>query len=452
MVAFKEPVAYSDNELSLLEDAPDDNATAASHGTSNAPVFSKGVLSREDGLQAQYGLLGKALTFHQTHVDDINKPVYMNTNAPLSSLVCGVQGSGKSHTVGVMLENMLVRPSANAPIGKLEKPLCGLVLYYGQGGPTSLPCEAAYIACSSKPDVVPPEVKVYVSSSSYNTLRRVYAAVSPRIIVEPLMFDEKELDAEAFLSLMAVGGSPTSMPLYMNTVMDILRTLGDKFTFTGFKNALASKQRTMNTNQLSGLDQRLSLLTSLVAKGKQGVWSRFNPGQLTIIDLSDPFVDHASAASLFEILIRLFVRENVGTGKVLLVDEAHKYLSEVNAGLVKGLVGLIREQRHYAMRVIISTQEPTVIPPVIIELCSVVILHRFSSPAWWEHLKKRVPAELDSAAFDKVVRLKTGHAIMLSAPSLFLSNAGVVDLGRGYVVMRVRQRVTVDGGASVMVQ
>lgn len=51
---------------------------------------------------------------------------------------------------------------------------------------------------------------------------------------------------------------------------------------------------------------------------------RFAAGQLTIIDLSDPFIDPASACGLFEIVTRLFVRAELGTGKVLVVDEAHK--------------------------------------------------------------------------------------------------------------------------------
>jgi hypothetical protein len=52
--------------------------------------------------------------------------------------------------------------------------------------------------------------------------------------------------------------------------------------------------------------------------------SRFSAGQLTIIDLSDPFIDSGSACGIFEIIIRLFVRAEVETGKVLVVDEAHK--------------------------------------------------------------------------------------------------------------------------------
>ena len=137
-----------------------------------------------------------------------------------------------------------------------------------------------------------------------------------------------------------------------------------------------------NPAQLAGLEQRLSLLHSFLdttlnsKKTASKRPARFNAGVLTIIDLSDPFLDVASACGLFEIIIRLFVRADVGTGKVLVVDEAHKvtllplsleadslslviqYLSPErhSTGLTSALLNLIRQQRHLAMRVIISTQ------------------------------------------------------------------------------------------------
>lgn len=63
-------------------------------------------------------------------------------------------------------------------------------------------------------------------------------------------------------------------------------------------------------------------LSAQKKRGKRG--SLFAPGQLTIVDLSDPFLDEASACGLFEIIVRLFIRADIGTGKVLVVDEAHK--------------------------------------------------------------------------------------------------------------------------------
>lgn len=69
-------------------------------------------------------------------------------------------------------------------------------------------------------------------------------------------------------------------------------------------------------------DQRLSLLESFLEHNSAR--ARFKAGEVTIVDLTDPFIDAAGACSLFEIITRLFIRAEVGTGKVLVVDEAHK--------------------------------------------------------------------------------------------------------------------------------
>lgn len=79
-----------------------------------------------------------------------------------------------------------------------------------------------------------------------------------------------------------------------------------------------------NTQQQTALEQRLVLLKTFVDTSAAGTKARFKAGQLTVVDLSDPFVDPGSACSLFEIVTRMFVRAEVDTGKVLVVDEAHK--------------------------------------------------------------------------------------------------------------------------------
>lgn len=46
-------------------------------------------------------------------------------------------------------------------------------------------------------------------------------------------------------------------------------------------------------------------------------------------------------------------------------------------------------------------------PPVLLDLCGLTILHRFSSPSWWEHLIKHVSADFTGTdAFDQVVKLQ----------------------------------------------
>lgn len=107
-------------------------------------------------------------------------------------------------------------------------------------------------------------------------------------------------------------------------LQSILRDLGDHFTYDGFRARLADWDEDFNSDQRSSLRQRLRLLESFMHKDKTKKKSRFAAGQITVVDLTDPFIDHSSACGIFEIVTRLFVRADVGTGKVLVVDEAHK--------------------------------------------------------------------------------------------------------------------------------
>lgn len=465
--ASRDPVH---EELELLHDSiSDTRGRSKDHELNTAPIITRDayVAAAYRECATQYGVLGSILSIHNKYnlpYKPVNPQLYVNTNAPFSAVVCGVQGSGKSHTVSLLLESMFI-PNIRST-GTLQKPLSGLVLHFGEGGPSSRPSEAAWISSSHIPGVQTPSVKVYVSRSSLNTMRAVYAPLGDGVTVEPLLFSQDELDAQAFLSMMAVGSSE-SAPLYIQGILSILRDLGENFTYPEFMRQLEVKKESFNNMQLAGLEQRMALLTSFM-KPNMKPQTRFAESQLTIIDLSDPFIDPASACGLFEIITRLFVRADVGTGKVLVVDEAHKYLSPTksSSGLTKSLLTLTREQRHLAMRVIISTQEPTVVPPVLLDLCTVAILHRFSSPSWWEHLAKHVSADISAEdAFDRVVKLQTGEAIVLAPSGLGVfpdtpdtSRTGYAapvpklgQFGRRYVLMKTRRRITKDGGASILV-
>jgi len=361
-------------------------------------------------------------------------------------------------------------------LGRLVKPLSGLVLHVGETGACAAPCEAAYVGVSTINNAKPPPVVVYVAPSSLKRMRQVYSRLGNNIEVKPLYFSPVELDAAAFLSLMAVNSSDHA-PLYMQTVLGILRELGDDYTYSAFITRIEEHKKDMNPSQKAGLKQRLDLLQTFTQPvGKPKLPSkaristaeeerRFASGRVTIVDLSDPFVDAAMAGAIFEICIRLFQRADVDTGKVLLVDEAHKYLSDASTaptGLTRALLSLVRQQRHMSMRVIVSTQEPTVLPSAFIALCSVIILHRFASSAWWEHLKKHIPATMSNEddSFDRVVTLKTGEALVCCPTGVYVGTEHgsepealkirLLRFSRNFLVVRTRRRVTADGGVSLM--
>lgn len=117
------------------------------------------------------------------------------------------------------------------------------------------------------------------------------------------------------------------------------------------------------------------------------------------------------------------------------------------------LLQTIRLQRHYGARVIISTQEPTLLTNLI-ALCSVTFIHRFSSPEWFSAIKRHIPvaAENQDHLMQRIEGLTTGEAIVYS-PNAVLGHNDCGDLitGIGRMIhVSVRRRITSDGGQSIL--
>lgn len=87
-----------------------------------------------------------------------------------------------------------------------------------EGGPSSSANETAWVGLPLSRYTKTPNIEVYVSPSSLSTMKAVYAHLGSKVHVKPLYFMEDELDAQAFLSMMAVGGSDGA-PLYIQIVL-----------------------------------------------------------------------------------------------------------------------------------------------------------------------------------------------------------------------------------------
>lgn len=146
-----------------------------------------------------------------------------------------------------------------------------------------------------------------------------------------------------------------------------------------------------------------------------------------------------------------------------------KFMGQTDAAssFTESLLSVIRQQRHLATRVIIATQEPT-ISPQLIDLSSMTIVHRFTSPNWFQTLKGHLAglATMEDSSnealmriFKIIVNLRAGQALLFS-PSAMLGleeegNNGSVKpkprkLGERFVKMGVRKSLASDGGRSIL--
>ena len=200
------------------------------------------------------------------------------------------------------------------------------------------------------------------------------------------------------------------------------------------------------------------------------------------------------ACSLFNVCLSLFLEQGSRIGKVVALDEAHKYMTDSPEcqALTESLLSTIRLQRHLGARIIISTQEPT-ISPRLLDLCSVTIVHRFTSPDWLATLSKHLAGAsgyveesqkglnlnggersnqsvtalplrqscLSADLFSKIISLRTGEALLFApTAAIGVTTTGltgahaekdkIIRLGHGVLKVRIRKRVTADGGMSIM--
>jgi len=107
-------------------------------------------------------------------------------------------------------------------------------------------------------------------------------------------------------------------------------------------------------------------------------------GELIIVDPSNPMLSRETTYTMFEIALSLFVNRT-HCRKVIALDEAHAYISNNSPAatiLTQHLFTSLHERRHHAVRVVIATQKPT-INTTLLELCSISVVHRFSSLEWY---------------------------------------------------------------------
>ncbi|KAK4161427.1 hypothetical protein QBC43DRAFT_323637 [Cladorrhinum sp. PSN259] len=479
-------------------------------------IFLAGGHTAGDKPFSQYGLLAGDISPDREN-PSADPRIFWNIAAPSSFFICGSQGSGKSHTLSCLLENALAPCKANV----LPRPLTGIVFHYDTfisdtGGS---PCEVAWL--SSNKDI---NVRVLCPPTNFRTMQKLYQRF-PRIQVEELRLNESDLNTKRMLDLMAVstGGN---LPLYLHVAQRILRDLritqqqtNTGFNYTAFKKQLALENLT--DMQLAPLKQRLDTLESFMVESQAKEYDMFNSsrkkaaknvgkpkgtdwtprnGTLTIVDLSCPCVSAETACSLFNICLSLFLeQESTKVGRVIALDEAHKYMTESQEcmTLTESLLATIRLQRHLGARILISTQEPT-ISPKLLDLCSVTVVHRFTSPDWLHALKRHLAGvssggrllekakKLSEARdgddddvvqgasvlslghedpalelFSRIVDLRVGEALMF-APSAIVSlkrkgndddEPGLSEVRRlahGVLKVRIRNRTTKDGGRSIM--
>lgn len=409
---------------------------APSAESESAPAVPYDIMLGVTGDSPQYGLLGNvsgrrvAIDLNQTHTISL----------------FGVQGGGKSYTLGTIAE-MASLPIPN--INVLPQPLATVIFHYSPTmdyrpeftsmvAPNS---EAAQVKALRETFGAEPralaDVLLLAPADKLDERKEEY----PGIEVRPLKFGAAELQTSHWRFLMgAVGNQAT----YIRQLNRLMKSLRDDLTLEGLNQGIEASSM---PDHLKGIAKMRLELASEYIDDSIRLKDEIRPGRLIIVDLRDEFIEKDEALGLFVVLLQLFAdakyRDARGVehsfNKLVVFDEAHKYIESPD--LVSGLIEVVREMRHKGTSIMVASQDPPSVPISLIELSSQVILHKFNSPAWLKHIQK-ANAALGTLTPEKMANLRPGEAFIWS------SKATDEAFTKGAVKIRCRPRVTHHGGAT----
>ena len=428
----EQPVSSNQYPASSIEQPATSNQQLVTEdsrlATIEPPAYD--ILLGDTGSSPQYGILGKAA----------GKIVALDLSGTNTISLFGVQGAGKSYTVGSIVE---MAAQAFPGINALPAPLATVIFHYHESqdyppefvtmnAPNTREAEIGTLTqeYGAQPGLL--EDVLILTSADKVVLRQ---AEFPSVRVEPLYFSSTELTLKDWRFLMGAFGNQ----MYMKQIALIMRQLRDKMT-------LATLRAEVEASELSDAQKtiariRLDFAAQFVNDSRR-LAAMLRPGRLVIVDLRDEFIEKDEALGLFVVMLNIFAnagREGGGQpyNKLIVFDEAHKYMD--NPDLTGHIVDVIRQMRHQGVSVLIASQDPPSLPNAIIELSSLVILHRFNSPAWLKHIQRSITSLADLTPA-QMASLAPGEAYVWATKAterVFTQKA---------MKMRFRPRVTRHGG------
>ncbi|MGW5440531.1 methylation-associated defense system ATP-binding protein MAD8 [Nocardia asteroides] len=409
-------------------DPPDADAPVADDRVPPRPDILVGVADDTP----QWAVLGDVAGGRKTALD-------LNETHTLS--LFGVQGGGKSYTLGSIVEGATLPASG---INHLPHPLATIVFHYSSDRDYAPEFTSMIVANDNESQIAQlrerygaepaalEDVLLLTPTDQLEIRRREF----PGIDVQPLLFGSGELQINHWKFLLGAVGNQS---MYLRQLTQIFRAHRSDLSLDTIRNAVTASAMSDSMKDL--VRQRLELAEPYIDDTVR-ISDYVRPGRLIIVDLRDELIAKDESLGLFVVLMQLFAQATDGGGhfnKLVVFDEAHKYIGSPE--LVDVLVESVREMRHKGMSILVASQDPLSVPTSLIELSDVVIMHKMTSPAWLRHIQK-ANAALSALRSEQLARLQPGEAY------LWAGKATERSLTHGAVRVTLRPRVTRHGGAT----
>lgn len=428
-VPVADPKPEARTAESLNDKALPVQASVASLADPSTRGLSYDVVLGSSKATPQFGLLGEVA----------GRKIALDLNETHTISLFGVQGGGKSYTLGSIIE-MATMPIPG--INQLPSPLASVIFHYSntqEYAPEFVSMKQANSEAQQLATLKArygadghalQDVLLLAPQDKEEERQREY----PDLTVRPLLFSASELQVSHWQFLLNAVGNNS---MYMRQFKSLMREHRKDLKISVLREAVENSTMTPSAKELALA--RLDLAADYIHDDAQ-ISSFLKPGRLIIVDLRDEFIEKREALSLFLILLQLFADakfDGKAFNKLVVFDEAHKYIDDPE--LIGNVVEIIREMRHKGTSILLASQDPSSVPVKMIELSTQIILHKFNSPAWLRHIQK-ANAALASLTPNGMAELRPGEAYIWSSKAsdgAFTSRA---------MKLTGRPRVSLHGG------
>ncbi len=318
--------------------------------------------------------------------------VYLEIESLISKhlAVLATTGSGKSYTVGVLIEELVER---NIPVVVIDPHGEYSSMKYPNENPKDKELMDFFGIVPKGYNVVEysPDVKVNVDA-------------------KPLRFEDKNLSPYDIIQMLPTKPTPSQIGLIYSAIKD-LKERKKEYTLEDIINEISNMESNAKWNLINMMDVIKS--TNLFDKNPTDIKELVRKGQITVINLRGVSIDLQQLV-VQRIVSELFEKRKLGKipPLFLVIEEAHNYIPEKEVTYASKIIrNVASEGRKFGLGLCVVTQRPARIDKNILSQCNTQIILRITNP---NDLKAVTYAEHSFPDLDKEIKnLSVGNAILL---------------------------------------
>lgn len=319
-----------------------------------------------------------------------NKGVYIDVKKSRAVAICGKRGSGKSYTMGVIIEELIrednvavlvvdtmgIFHTMSLPNHEQER-----ILWEWGESPTSMPTRL----------LVPGD-----PISRYGDAEVVDKLKSRGLEFQPLRLNPSDISEESWCDLFNFNiNEPLGIALY-KAVHNCKKKYGQNFHIPQIINSVELDSKAAEKT-VEALVNRLTMANEwgfFEDATYREVWDLLDPQKINVLDLSTidsgryglrPLILSALTRNLFHKRTVARRREELGLDAGLrkvwmLIDEAHQFVPSGKTTLCKeAIIQWVKEGRQPGLSLVVASQQPSAMDMEVLSQCDVIISHALTT-------------------------------------------------------------------------